>query len=102
MKKSIKTLLVACLMIASVSGTVALAESEEKDGGTWEYGYNIGQAYSRYYHSYNDHGSLVVDRNNGKNRMHDNEYRGAWSDAYISIGWWGGKASFYYSSYGWY
>lgn len=101
MKISIKKGVATIGLLASLStGVVVFATVTDVGGGTWDYGYNIGQAYSNYYHSYNYHGAQVVDRNNDKNYSKVNAGHGAWAKASISIAWIGGQGSFYYSTNG--
>lgn len=73
---------------------------QEIDGGTWEYGYNLSNAYSQYYHSYNKHGARVVNKQTGKVGT-KNMRPGAWAIATV------GRnlvesATFYYKSNGYY
>ncbi|MDR0299485.1 MAG: lactococcin 972 family bacteriocin [Streptococcaceae bacterium] len=102
MMKLKKVALVAGLALALVgaSGSTVKADTQYVGGGTWVYGYNVGQAYSNYYHARNYHGAQVVDRNNGSNWSRVNSRAGAWASATISISWVGGRASFYYAPNG--
>lgn len=97
LKKVMLTMLAASLF----SGTmVVYAEKVDVDGGTWKYGYNRPvNAFSEYYHSYNNHGAKVVNANNGANDF-KNAGPGVWAKASIWNVW--DPATFYYSSNGHY
>ncbi|MGL6299603.1 lactococcin 972 family bacteriocin [Streptococcus iniae] len=78
---------------------MAYAESISVAGGTWNYGYGVGQAYSHYKHDYNNHGAKVVNSNNGV-KDYKNAGPGVWAKASIGTVW--DPATFYYNPTGFY
>lgn len=96
MKRIKKVFLVAALGLTVSLGTANVyAETMNVGGGTWNYGYTKGiNAYSKYYHSYNNHGSKVVNVNNGITAV-SNAQSGIWSNAVIGTIW--DPATFYYN-----
>ncbi|AQA08449.1 lactococcin 972 family bacteriocin [Streptococcus oralis] len=100
MKKLKKVLIISALALTATTATIAYAYRYDVEGGTWEYGYTYGiNAYSDYYHSDNNHGSKVINRNNGNSAV-DNADPGVWSRAWIWDVW--DPATFRYNPTGWY
>ncbi|MDR0199100.1 MAG: lactococcin 972 family bacteriocin [Streptococcaceae bacterium] len=90
----------AAVALTLAGGVSAAADIVAKSGGTWDYGYSLGNAHSNYIHPQRYHGSEVVDRNNGNNFQRVNARAGAWSKASITLPLIGGQASLYYNTSG--
>lgn len=94
------------LTIIILSATLSIASISYADkvkvkvhGGTWEYGYGWNNAYSNYKHDHKNHGTKVVNPNNGIKNFR-NAGPGVWTKASIGTLW--DPATFYYNPSGFY
>ena len=83
-------------IIAAIGlGAALVGTATSVSADSWQHGYTNGiNAYSNYYSSSHNHGSEVVNRNNGSFDK-ANQRSGAWSHATIGDIW--DPASFYYN-----